>query len=601
MTALGQMLREARERKGCSWREIEEATGIWRDYILALEEENYRKFTSLAHFRSCLRLYARYLGLDVGEVFARWDEAIAGRSSDEQVARIPLVGFQYPTLLKALAASIVFLLLAVAGVYGYQLLNDYITARATLAPTEPLETPILLSPTRTPTPEPTAYLPIASTALPLYTITATLDYEGHGLTVQERIDYANNTGETLRHIVLNVFPNHDEGVFSLHNLSVEFGAGPVTTAPSLQGMSLRVPLDEDLAPEQVVTLFLDYSLSLPYIDPAADFSAGSLGWSERALDGGHWYPALAPYLAEEGWYTFPFQAVGDSYVMEEADYEVQIQAPAGVTVAGSGSEQRQGDVWRYSIFQARSFAFAASDQYLSHSVELGGTTVTSYYFPEHEVAALAVAEFAAEALEEYSELFAVPYPYAEYRVAETEFAGGMEFSGLSFLGSLWYDTYRGGVRSQLVYLLAHEVSHQWWYGLVGNDQVREPWLDEALATFSGLLFYKSRYPEDHLWAWEFAVFSWQPSGRVDASTYAFSDQGSYMNAVYRRGAVFLSDLRQAVGRSAFDAFLQDYCQTQSHTLSTAADFFAILSRHTDADLSPLLEEYLTQTEGEGDS
>jgi len=202
-------------------------------------------------------------------------------------------------------------------------------------------------------------------------------------------------------------------------------------------------------------------------------------------------------------------------------------------------------------------------------------------------------------LQTYGDQFGVRYPYAEYRVAETEFAGGMEFSGLSFLGSLWYGTYPGGVRSQLVSLLAHEVSHQWWYGLVGNDQVREPWLDEALATFSGLLFYGLRYPDDDQWALGFEVLNWQPSGRIDGAIYDFGDQTSYMNAVYRHGALFLADLRHAMGSQAFYAFLQDYCQSKSHTMSTAEDFFSVVSRHTGQDLSPLLDEYFTPEEGEG--
>jgi len=599
MAKLGQVLREARERRGCSWEEIAEATGIWPRYVLALEQENYEKFTSVAHLTSCLRLYARYLRLDAEEMIALSEEAIMGQPRDRQAPSATSAGIAYPTLLKSLTVSIVFLLLAVAAVYAYQRLRWSRSTGTMPVVAESGETPI--SPSPTPTPQFNAYLPISGTALPRYTITATLDYEGHSLDVQERIDYANNTGETLRHIVLNVFPNHEAGVFALDDLSLEFGRGPVTTTHTLQGMALRVPLPRELAPEQVVTLLLDFSLNLPFIDPAADFTAGSLGWSERAVNVGHWYPALAPYVAGAGWYTFPYYPVGDPYVMEEADYEVQIWVPTGVTVVGSGSQEQDGNLWRYSVPQARSFAFAASDQYLSHSTEISGTTVTSYYFPEHEGAGVQVAEFAAEALEVYSDQFGVLYPYADYRVAEAEFAGGMEFSGLSFLGAVWYQTYPGGVRSQLIHLLVHEVSHQWWYGLVGSDQVREPWLDESLATFSGLLFYKLRYPDDDLWAWEFGVFDWQPTGRIDAPIYVFADQRSYMNAVYRRGAIFLSDLRQAVGRQEFYAFLQDYCQSQSHKLSTADDFFSILARHTNEDLSPLLEEYFTQEEGEEES
>ncbi len=596
MARLGQVLREARERKGYSFQEVERATGLWPEYVKALETEDFRLFTSASHVRSSLRLYARHLGLNVKHVFALWEQTLAEQAAGVEQGPRPSMSPLYSAVIKGLLVCLALLLFATGFAFGYRWLTTRPSTDSPPVVVGPKATPQPPSPT--PTPSPTPYSPISSTAWPRYTITATLDYQRHHLDVQERIDYANRTGDTLPEIVLNVFPNHDADVFTLSSLSLEFGAGPVTTDHTLEDMTLRVPLPKELAPGQVATLFLDFALDLPYIDPASSFTTGSLGWSEQAADVGHWYPALAPFLAGEGWYTFAYHSVGDPYVMEEADYQIQIHAPDGVIVAGTGSEQRDGNIWRYSISQARSFAFAASDQYLTHTTETDGIAVTSYYFPDHADAGVDVARFAAEALQTYGDLFAVRYPYAEYRVAETEFAGGMEFSGVSFLGSLWYDTYAGGVRSQLVSLLAHEVSHQWWYGMVGNDQVKEPWLDEALATYSGLEFYQLRYLDDYQWAWGFEVWNYEPSGRIDASIYEFDDQKSYMNAVYRRGALFLADLRNAMGDDAFYAFLRDYCQTQSHTMSRHGDFFSIVSRHSDHDLSPLLEEYLIPAGGE---
>ncbi len=596
MARLGQVLREARERKGYSFQEVERATGLWPDYVKALEAEDFGVFTSAAHVRSSLRLYARCLGLNVKHVFALWEQAQAEQAPGTEQGPRTSISPLYAAAVKGLLVCLALLLFATGFALAYRRLTPRPRTDSPSVVLAPSATPHPPSPT--PTPSPTPYSPISGTDLPRYTITATLDYQGHHLDVQERIDYANRTGDTLSEIVLNVFPNHDPHVFTLSSLSLEFGAGALTTHHTLEDMTLRVPLPEELAPGRVATLFVDFALDLPYIDPVSSFTTGSLGWSEQVADVGHWYPALAPFLTGEGWYTFAYHQVGDPYVMEEADYQIEIHAPDGVIVAGTGSEQRDGNIWRYSISQARSFAFAASDQYLTYSTETDGIAVTSYYFPDHADAGADVARLAAEALQTYSDLFAVPYPYTEYRIAETEFAGGMEFSGLSFLGSMWYDTYVGGVRSQLVSLLAHEVSHQWWYGMVGNDQVKEPWLDEALATYSGLEFYELRYPDDYQWVWWFEVWNHEPSGRIDASIYEFDDQRSYMNAVYRRGALFLADLRNAMGDDAFYALLREYCQTQSHTMSSQDDFFSIVSRHTDHDLSPLLEKYLSASGGE---
>jgi transcriptional regulator with XRE-family HTH domain len=596
MASLGQLFKDARERKGSSFEEIEAATGLWPEYVRALESGDYSKFASASHLRSALRLYARYLNLDVREVLALWERTPSGAQPAIRETKAGSPGAWYQTVTIALAALLTVGVCAVAGFYTYGWLLARGSTEAIPEATVPGEAILLPSPTAVPSPA--AYLPIDSTSIPRYVITATLDYAGHSLTAEERIDYANRTGEMLSDIVLNVFPNHEPDVFTLDSLSLEFGAGPKPAEHSLEGMTLRVPLPEALEPGEVVTLFLEFTLDLPYIDPQDSFVAGSLGWSERAADVGHWYPGLAPFLPGEGWYTFDYYPVGDPYVVEEAEYDVRIQAPEGVTVAGSGEEQREGNWWHYRITQARSFAFAASDQYVSQKVEGPDVTVISYYFPEHELAGVDVAQVAAEALETYGEEFGVPYPYRYYRVAESEFAGGMEFSAVSFLGSLWYQTYAGGVRSQLISLLVHEVSHQWWYGLVGSDQVREPWLDEALATFSESIFYEVRYPHDDLWLWDFEVLNWPLGGPIDGSIYDYADEASYMNAVYRTGAMFLADLRQAVGTEQFQAFLKDYCQTQSHALSSSADFFTILSRHTDEDLSMLLAEYFARPPGE---
>lgn len=81
MARLGQVLREARERKGCSFQEVERATGLWPEYVKALETEDFRVFTSTAHVRSSLRLYARHLGLSVKHVFALWEQTLGEQAA----------------------------------------------------------------------------------------------------------------------------------------------------------------------------------------------------------------------------------------------------------------------------------------------------------------------------------------------------------------------------------------------------------------------------------------------------------------------------------------------------------------------------------------
>lgn len=48
----------------------------------------------------------------------------------------------------------------------------------------------------------------------------------------------------------------------------------------------------------------------------------------------------------------------------------------------------------------------------------------------------------------------------------------------------------------LEYVIAHETAHQWWYSAVGNDEISEPWLDEALTEYSTIVYFEQKYGKD---------------------------------------------------------------------------------------------------------
>jgi aminopeptidase N len=302
---------------------------------------------------------------------------------------------------------------------------------------------------------------------------------------------------------------------------------------------------------------------------------------------------MAPYREDKGWYALTYFPVGDPYVTEVADYNVTITTSEDIVIAGTGHEMQSGNVWHFEAEGARSIAFAASDRYQSSSARVGDVTVHSYYFPDSQEAGEVALETAVQAMELFTEIYG-PYSYADFRIAETEFAGGMEFSGLTFMGSLFYDQYDGTTQTPLIPLVAHEVSHQWFYGAVGNDQVREPWLDEAMAEYSAFLFYERYLPGDTDWWWFYAVDQWVPTGKIDSMIYEFRDNREYMDAVYRRGAQFLRDLRETMGDPAFFGLLEEYQRRHALRLAKSRDFFSLVKEFTTADLVPLQEEYFRQ-------
>jgi cytoskeletal protein RodZ len=570
MGNIGDALREARKRKNWSLAQAEGATRIRQRYLSALEKEHFAEFSSESQIRGFLRTYALDLGLDPEEILDLYD------AEPRKTSRRPTI--PRPRSLSPWSAVNIFIVAVILIIIG--MMATYVVSRQAAPPAAP-------------TPQATPTTVVETRTIPKYTIEVTLDYAGHSLYANERLDFTNATEDTIEELAFNVFPNHTEDVFLLKSVATEAAEQdeqPPQLDYNLIATNLRVNLPSPLEPGDDMVLYLEFSLDLPRMNPYLEWSNGSLGYSDRMLAAGNWYPVLVPYREGQGWSPFAFHLVGDPYVTEVADYEVEIVAPSEIVVAGTGGEQRFGNRWHYTAPEARSFAFAASDQYSVLTQEAGHTTVSSYFFATHERSGTDALAAASEALSAYEELFG-PYPYSSFRVVEVDFAGALEFTGLTFLGDDWYGEHPGGFRSGMIALLAHEVAHQWWYGTVGNDQVREPWLDEALATYSSLLYYEQKHPELVEWWWDSEVNSYRPEGQIDRPVYAFMDGRTYLNAVYRRGALFFADLRDRVGDEEFFAFLRDYYERQALKLSTGEEFFSILSRHTAVDLSSLTEEY----------
>ena len=580
MGELGERLRTAREEKELSLEDIAVATKVPLNYLVALEDETFDVFTSELHARGFLRNYAAYLGLDPDETTDLYHQAGGKPRARQRTQPGHLEPARGARSMLGVDLLLALVVIALLGLVGFSLYQG--------------QTPQVAIVTSTVGPPPTPTVtPVPAVAGTSYTMDVHLNYAEHTVQVQQQIDYTNVTSQTLPNLMLNVHPNQSRNIFELNDVRVDMDGELIQPEVFPLGVALRVELPRELQPNEHMVLYMDYGLNLPRIDPAEEFSGGSFGYSKRSVSLGNWYPALAPYREDKGWYGLTDFPVGDPYVTEVADYQVTITTTEGIILAGTGKETREGNRWQFEAEQARSFAVAASDRYVVNTSQVGDSTVHAYYFPTNEEAGEVALETAAQALEFYEELYGA-YPYDDYRLAETEFAGGMEFTGLTFLGSVFFDEYDGTTQTPLIPLTAHEVSHQWFYGLVGNDQVTEPWLDEAVAEYSAFLYYEEKLPEDTDWWWNYAVEQWAPAGKIDTLIYEFRNNRDYMDAVYRRGAQFMHDLRETMGDPAFFAFLQEYQRRYAYQLIKSRDFFALVQEFTTADLVPLQEEYFRQ-------
>ena len=153
----------------------------------------------------------------------------------------------------------------------------------------------------------------------------------------------------------------------------------------------------------------------------------------------------------------------------------------------------------------------------------------------------------------------------------------------------------GGPRTILFTLIPHETAHQWWYGVVGNDQAREPWLDEAFAKYSEQLFYERFYPEHADWRWAWMGMAGRQPASLEVTIYDYSNERAYKDRVYLTGALFLGQLRQALGDNAFFDLVQTHYRQGSNRIATTEEFLALLSQFGEpATIEPIVASYFGQ-------
>ncbi len=421
--------------------------------------------------------------------------------------------------------------------------------------------------------------------LPQYAFDLHLDYAAHRIDAMQRVTLPNSFGNPISTIVFNVPAAHTPGVFDLH--SVELGSGPANY--TFTGTRLTIDLPNELEPDDTLTITLKFTVHVPPLD-AQSFASANLAYTSEAMNIGYWYPILSPYRSGAGWLNVTWYPIGDPFVSESADYRATITATPGVTVVSGGELNRYGNVWQYDLPRGRTFGMLASPRYQPASVTFGGLTYSVFLFPEHKSLSTITLQTMIRAMFLFEGLYG-PYPYSTLRIGEVSGPWSMEFSGFCALGATDIGDYDGTNRNRLIRIAAHEVSHQWWYGVVGDDQIREPWLDEGVARFNELRFLEAYSPGDAPWWWSSVIGTLRNPLPLNSSIADFNDHGRYLQSIYNQGAVFLDTLRSTIGPAAFNAFMRDLYRRGSFRLITTQDFFDALDRYAEVDVRPVIHRF----------
>ncbi len=435
------------------------------------------------------------------------------------------------------------------------------------------------SPAASPTPalEPT---PWAAAGRPRYILEVEIDYPAAQLAVSQTLIFTNPSLAALHQLPLVVAARW-VNAFELHALRIN---GQASESYAFAQGVMTIALPASLAPAAALHLELDYTLTLPA-------TLGVLSATPRQLHLANWYPYLPPYDSEAGWLIHPPGLVGEHLVFDPADFEVSLRtSDPELVLMAPGVARPLADGAHFTLANARAFIWSVGPEFVRLETLAGDTPVRAYVYPEHTAAGEAALQAVAEALTLYAELFG-PYHYDSLTFVEASFTDGLESDAFFFLDQLYFATYDGTVRNYLTAIAVHETAHQWWYSQVGNNPALEPWLDEALCTFSELLFYERLHPSQVEWWWQFRIDRFNLEGAVDRSIYDQAEFLPYVKAVYFRGARFLNDVRKLTGERALLAALRDYAGQYAGQIATAEDFFAILAEHSPADLTNLRAYY----------
>jgi hypothetical protein len=406
--------------------------------------------------------------------------------------------------------------------------------------------------------------------------------------------------EPLAALYFQLFANISGGAITVTSATVD--GQPVEPEVESERSTLRVPLSTPLRPGGSVIVWLDYRVELPR---EAKGGYGLLGIIDGILVLDGFYPAI-PVYDERGWHVGPVPPNADETFQQASFYLLRLTTPDDLLVAAtwvSVDRQRLGthQVLTIAAGPARDFYVAASTQYAVISETVGETTVNSYALPGHDEAARVALHTAAEALASYGARLGA-YPYTEFDVVSTPLQGayGIEYPGIVGISRSLYQpqasTSGGAEPAVLESTVAHEAGHQWFYNVVGNDQISEPWLDEATVQYlTGLYFLDSYgqegyagYRQSWLSRWERVDRRPMPIG-LSAASYTPTEYGAIL---YGRGPLFVEALAQRLGQPTFDRFLRDDYQSQRWGIATTGTFRALAEAHCHCDLAPLFAEWV---------
>ena len=430
-----------------------------------------------------------------------------------------------------------------------------------------------------------------------YHLDTTLDWTRRKVAVRQTITYRNTHTEPLTELVLHSEPHRLSQVNTMTFYNAYDGEGTVLNSVTFDEMRMTVPLTNpvEVGCDAVVELVFDINLQeLSNSNPL-----GWLAYTEKQINLAHWFPVIAPYDFGDtsGWYTAERHFIGEQAVTDLADYEVALHmenAPTNVVLVAPGTvTQVDAANWHIVHNGSRDLGLSFSTIYQLNQQQVGEVSVELYTFATTYRGSVTQAlQDTTRALALYTEIYGA-YPHDRLVIVEGDFADGLELSGMAFVGTDWFVGWNGNQMHWLTIITVHEVAHQWFYAQVANDQANDPYLDEALSTYSELLFFERYHPELVEEWWQFRIRQYNlGTDTVDSTVYDYTNWRPYINTIYFRGVMMLNEIQLTIGDQLFYRWLADYYEQNGAEIATPVSFWGAMSRFGYDSTADIRAKYL---------
>ncbi|GAA0596138.1 M1 family metallopeptidase [Kribbella sandramycini] len=380
---------------------------------------------------------------------------------------------------------------------------------------------------------------------PSYEVELTGSADGRTWSGRETVSFTNTASEPLPEIYLRLWGN-----------ARGCGAVVVTGGTETRDCTVRkFPLAEPLKPGKRMSISFGVTMTAP--DREDRFGrSGAFSFFGNAL------PVLAVRDAA-GWHLESDVGIGESFYTVAADFAVRLTHTGNLAVPATGV-LADGVV---NARQVRDFAWAAGPFVSTEATSPGGVKVRTWATPTVTADAVVKARNeAVAALDDFGRRYGA-YPDHELDLVLND--RWTTFSGMEYPGFVLLISPGAPV--------VHEVAHQWWYGIVGNNEYADPWLDEAFATYA-----TDVHEGNHragCWPGTLPVAITKDMG------YWGAHASSYGTYVYTYGSCMLHELERLIGTPAMDRLLAAYAKAHWHGVVTAAAFRDAAQAASSVDLS----------------